>query len=407
MKIRQLETMKNTIIKFVSLSILLIPVALVAKPSSSIVSKNMELQQLNQQIQQLQQTIQNAQSQREKTSKVMQQNQLKLAELRERVTILTKEIAKQQAVLKNVQQQQTNYQTQAEQTRHLLAQELQAAYQLHREQDNAVTLTPTTLETNLRLENYLSYLMPIHIDKVNVSEQTLNVLKDKQQKIVQHKHELLTTLTLQQKTQSQLTAVQQEQQKNLQLLNSQLQTKNLILKKLLANRQALEHLLKELAKAKQTRRQAVLKPLPNTKTVAVLPASAPFTKLQGKLPWPTVGTIINHFGSPIEQSELHSTGVLIKAPVGQAVHTIYQGRVVFANHLQGLGLLIIVDHGNGYLSLYGHNQALYKKVGETVRADDVIASVGNSSYQAVPGVYFEIRLNSKALNPELWCRVNA
>lgn len=382
------------------------PFALAAKPSSSIASKNTELQQLNQQIQQLQQTIQNAQSQREKTSKVMQQNQARLAEFQKRVTILSKEIAKQQAALKDVQQQQTNYQTQAEQTRHLLAQELQAAYQLHREHDNAATLTSAQLETNLRLDNYLSYLMPVHIDKVNASEQTLHALKDEQQKITQHKHELLTTLTLQQKTQSQLTAVQQEQQKNLQLLNSQLQTKNLTLKKLLANRQALEQLLKKLAKAEQARRQAALKPLPNSVTAAVLPTGASFTKLQGKLSWPTAGTIVNHFGSSIEQSELHSTGVLIKAPVGQSVRAIYQGRVVFANHLQGLGLLIIVDHGNGYLSLYGHNQALYKKLGEVVKTGDAIASVGNSSYQAVPGVYFEIRLNSQALNPELWCRGN-
>lgn len=129
----------------------------------------------------------------------------------------------------------------------------------------------------------------------------------------------------------------------------------------------------------------------------------PFDALQGKLPWPTLGDISIHYGATMRQGGMKSTGVLIRAPLGQPVRAIYPGRVVFANWLPGFGLLMIVDHGDGYMSLYGHNQTLYKKVGDAVKPDEMIAAVGNSGREAPTGLYFEIRHNSEPVNPQVWC----
>ena len=86
------------------------------------------------------------------------------------------------------------------------------------------------------------------------------------------------------------------------------------------------------------------------------------------------------------------------------MHAISHGRVAYADWLRGYGLLLIIDHGDGYMSLYGHNQVLYKETGEWVEAGDLIASVGNSGGQAHTGLYFEIRHNGKPTNPTQWCR---
>jgi septal ring factor EnvC (AmiA/AmiB activator) len=96
--------------------------------------------------------------------------------------------------------------------------------------------------------------------------------------------------------------------------------------------------------------------------------------------------------------------VLISAAEGQQVRTVSQGRVAFAEWLRGYGLLIIIDHGNGYMSLYGYNQTLYKSVGDWVKAGDIIAAVGSSGGQDQSGLYFEIRHNGKPVNPSQWCR---
>jgi septal ring factor EnvC (AmiA/AmiB activator) len=130
---------------------------------------------------------------------------------------------------------------------------------------------------------------------------------------------------------------------------------------------------------------------------------SPFAGVEGELRWPAGGEIRNAFGAPVEGSDLSWQGVLIEAPAGQAVHAVWGGRVVFADWLKGFGLLLIIDHGEAYMSLYGHNEALYKDVGEAVRAGEVVATVGSSGGRLEPGLYFEIRHQGVPQNPERWC----
>ena len=123
-----------------------------------------------------------------------------------------------------------------------------------------------------------------------------------------------------------------------------------------------------------------------------------FAKLRGKLAWPVNGKVKRLFGRHKPLSDLRWQGIIIEAPTGRHVKSISHGRVAFADWLRGLGNLIIIDHGNSYLSLYGHNESLFKTAGEWVEPGDIISSIGNSGGQAKSGLYFEIRKKGKPQN---------
>ena len=127
-----------------------------------------------------------------------------------------------------------------------------------------------------------------------------------------------------------------------------------------------------------------------------------FAKLKGNLPFPVKGELMQKFGSALENSKLD--GIIIAANEGTDIQSITDGKVVYADWMRGYGLIIIVDHGKGYISLYAFNQSLYKKVGDVVNAGDVIASVGLSGGHDRASLYFGIRKKGKALDPLEWCR---
>ena len=130
-----------------------------------------------------------------------------------------------------------------------------------------------------------------------------------------------------------------------------------------------------------------------------------FSKSKGSLYWPVVGKPSNKFGQKRSNasSKLKWQGVFIPSSEGNNVRSIYHGRVAFAEWMRGLGLLVIVDHGDGFMSLYGHNQSLFKQVGEWVNAGEILANVGNSGGSNQAGLYFEIRKQGSPLNPAKWC----
>jgi len=126
-----------------------------------------------------------------------------------------------------------------------------------------------------------------------------------------------------------------------------------------------------------------------------------FAKLRGKLAWPVAGKLTASFGQT-RAGGVKWDGVLLSGAQGSPVRAVYHGRVVYADWLSGLGLLTIIDHGDGYLSLYGHNERLYKEVGERVSAGDTIATVGDSGGRSTPALYFEIRKAGKPIDPRPW-----
>ena len=144
-----------------------------------------------------------------------------------------------------------------------------------------------------------------------------------------------------------------------------------------------------------------------TASIADLPTpgdTTPFVREKGKLLLPVSGRITDRFGTSRNNGKLRWNGIFIAAPRGAPVRAIHYGRVVFSDWLRGFGLLLIIDHGDGYMSLYGHNQVLYTEVGDWVTAGEIVATVGDTGGQNRAGLYFEIRYKGKPTNPQLWCQ---
>ena len=128
----------------------------------------------------------------------------------------------------------------------------------------------------------------------------------------------------------------------------------------------------------------------------------PFSEHKGKLTWPVAGTLVHDFGQPRISDRLKWNGVVLAAPRGREVRAVYHGRVVFSDWLSGLGLLVIVEHGEGYMTLYGYNETTLKSTGDWVAPGDVIATVGDSGGQSRAALYFELRRGTQPLNPRHW-----
>ena len=130
----------------------------------------------------------------------------------------------------------------------------------------------------------------------------------------------------------------------------------------------------------------------------------PFALRRGRLNWPLKGKVKRLFGKSRQIAGLKWNGVIIPGSEGQDVRSISHGRVAYADWLRGYGLLVIIDHGDGFMSLYGHNQALYKETGDWVEEGEVISTVGRSGGQLKSGLYFEVRVKGKPSNPVKWCK---
>lgn len=158
----------------------------------------------------------------------------------------------------------------------------------------------------------------------------------------------------------------------------------------------------ELA-ADQTRLQALLKEV--QKAIISIPApnaNQPFAKLRKQMPWPAAGTVASSFGQTYAEGKLRRNGLLMHTDTAAEVSAIHYGRVVFANWLRGFGLLTIIDHGDGYMTLYGHASSLYTTTGDWVDAGDAIAQAGQTGGTDKTSLYFEIRHNGKPDNPSRW-----
>ena len=170
-------------------------------------------------------------------------------------------------------------------------------------------------------------------------------------------------------------------------VQSKLKTRGDELSKLERDARALEKLVEELRRA--------IDEFPQL-------ADQPFARVKGKLPWPTKGPLLARFGQLRAGGPLKWQGLLIGAARGTQVRAPFYGRVVYADWLPGMGLLIVLDHGGGFMSLYGHNEQLYRRVGDRVAPGDPLSAVGEVAGVGKPGLYLEIRQGRQVLDPADW-----
>ena len=187
-----------------------------------------------------------------------------------------------------------------------------------------------------------------------------------------------------------LTELDQSQGRRRELLaslNTQIANEGTEIERLAAQEKDLARLIAEL--------KSILSDYPIT-------SEEPFSTFKGKLTWPVAGEVLHDYGTSRGSGPLKWNGVVLAAPRGREVRAVYHGRVIFADWLAGMGLLVVVDHGENYMTLYGYNETVLKSPGDWVAPGDAIATVGDSGGQSQAGLYFEVRQGTRPVNPRLW-----
>ena len=275
--------------------------------------------------------------------------------------------------------------------RQALARQVRASYAMGRQEQLKILLNQGDPSTVQRALVYYDYLNRSRTHQIRDALQQLAELRDVRKSIDDQQADLAALRQRQLAQKQALENSREEREKVLATIDSTLQDQDRKLQGMLHNEQELQQVLKAL--------QQALSDIPMD-----YQDSKPFAQLKGELPWPTGGRLRDRFGASRAGGKLRWRGVLIDADQGSEVRAISRGRVVFANWMRGYGLLLIVDHGDGFMTLYGHNQSLYKDVGEWVQAGEVVATVGNTGGRDESGLYFEIRHDGDPVNPITWCR---
>ena len=356
-----------------------------------------EMAQLQKEIEALQKELKDVQGTRSDLQKDLEKSEKQINELQKKASEINKQLNEQNKELNQLKNERSQLEQARKNQQAQIAEQMRAAHKLGEQSEVKVLLNQESPDQLSRIMKYHSYFMEAHTAKMHAYLDTITRIDALTPEIEKKTLELGIMQGELDAQREQLKSIHGERQKALAKVNSELKNKNQELKQLNRDRQQLQALLDRVAKRVATT-SAI-----NSPSYVPLPAGGEkFSQRKGRLPWPTQGSMIHRFGSARITGQMNWTGAYIAAPMGNAVTAVHHGRVVFADYFGGHGLLVIVDHGEGYLSLYAHNQNLLKKAGEPVRAGETIATVGNSGGQASTGLYFEIRHNGKPIDPGSW-----
>lgn len=270
-----------------------------------------------------------------------------------------------------------------------IANQIRAAHKIGKQAYLKVLLNQEDPYQISRMLTYYDYFNRARAEQIEVYNRTILQLQNVAKLIDWENQALANNRVKLQLERSELVLLQVEKRKVLVALNSEISATGMEIEKLVADRRQLEQLIQRIHAG-----------------ISNLPAPAdvvPFESLKGQLLLPVDGQISHRYGNKRNAGRLRWSGVLISAAEGEPVYAVHYGRVVFSDWLRGFGLLMIINHGQGYMSLYGHNQVLYRETGDWVTAGETIAAVGDSGGQSKPGLYFEIRVAGKTADPQLWC----
>ncbi|HET8850663.1 MAG TPA: peptidoglycan DD-metalloendopeptidase family protein [Marinobacter sp.] len=239
-----------------------------------------------------------------------------------------------------------------------------------------------------RTMTYYEYLSQDTVRRLEAFQASLRELKAARAAVQRTQTELATTEASLEQRQLELTASRRDREQVLAALQADISTRRSERDSLEADRQRLEQLLEEVQEA-----------------IASIPApneAQPFSSLENQLLWPAEGEIVGSYGASYANGKLQRTGILMNTEEGAEVRAVHYGRVVFANWLRGFGLITIIDHGDGFMTLYGHSSSLFTAPGDWVAAGETIALAGRTGGTQDPAIYFEVRKNGKPVNPGNW-----
>ncbi len=346
------------------------------------------LEALRANIQALKKELDKVKTDRSGLMSELESTETTMGELNQKVETLKKELQNNQSQLNDLRSEQEGLTQIKKQQQGSVAQHLDAAYRLGRQSRFKLLLNqqdPAEFSRNLK---YFDHIIAARAEQIQSLSQTAARLDEMEPILAATASRLEANRTSLLQQREDLDKHKQERLRTLKLLEQSIASKDSQLQAAEADRQQLQTLIKQVAAAAKAAGSASL--------------DQPFAKLKGKLPWPAKGKLLHGYGSSRVQGKLQWQGMLIGAAEGEPVRAVHRGQVVFADYLRGHGLLVIVDHGGGYMSLYAHNQTLHKHVGDKVESGERIADVGQSGGRDAAALYFELRAKGEPIDPRQW-----
>ena len=378
--------MQNLIILFLTLLSVLTAQAQQVEAQEEIEAK---LKTLDKEISSYKKTLDTTQGQKSELEAVLERNEQGINKLVNKIDTIEKALNTTSDKIYSLEGKQKELLAVKSGQQYYIKKQIRAAYEIGSQEYVKVLLNqedPNEIAKMLTYYDYFNQARSKQIESYNLTLLGLDrVTQELAEETVVLKSQRMA-LGTQQKS---LANVQKKKQMTLKALINQISTAGSALSKLEQDRGRLEQLLDKLRES-----------LANLDAPRI---AQPFAGMQGKLLLPVEGRISHRFGNQRNQGKLQWHGLFIDAAEGESVYAVHYGRVVFSDWLRGFGLLMIISHGEGYMSLYGHNQALFRETGDWISAGEVIAAVGDSGGQNKTGLYFEIRIDGKPNNPQNWC----
>jgi len=348
-----------------------------------------KLQQLRQHIQAVKQELAGMLGERDAQQQALEKSEKEIGSVAAALRRLEQQAREADDKILDLKQQRDREQGNLQAMRSALALELRTAYITGRQERIKLLLNQQDPAFLGRMLVYHGYFSQARAARIEAMRKALARLDDIEQALLAQQLEIDRLQTVQREKSTRLAAEQEKRRAIIAGLQAGLKEKTSELSLLQKDEQRLQQLVQSLQQA-----------------LSDIPAASgqykSLRELKGKLHWPVPGKIVRHYGSSQAAGKISSRGVQIASAAGADVHAIARGRVVFADWLRGFGLLLIIDHGSGYMSLYGHNSSLYKEVGETVDGAEVVAAVGSSGGLSVTGLYLELRKNGRPFDPAPW-----
>lgn len=320
---------------------------------------------------------------RDKINVLLKETELHISELHQILDKLAIEIDFNEVKLHSLIAEKKPLEEKYKAQQEILVKQLTLYYQLGKYQYLKLILNQQDPMLTSRLLSYISYINQSRALDIDKLAKLKHQLDDKRLQTEIHIQNLKTLRRKQIEDQKTLSEEVTRQTDLVTVLDRVLTSRENKIKKIQTDKARLESLVDKLNRQKFIRRNRFA-----------------FIRMKHQLPWPVYGTLISHFGQISDDITHH--GVTIDAPEGKRIMAVHQGKVVFADWLKGYGLLLIIDHGQGYMTLYANNQTIYRRQGDMVAAGETIASIGHSGGQLKDGLYFEIRHNGKPVDPKDW-----
>ena len=349
--------------------------------------KERELEEVRERISDLKQSMDRSATERDRLTGELQDIEVAISEQRIRIREIEREQRftedKKQALDADLAEREAHLDAESGE----LAAQVRTAYMSGSQEKIKLLLNQRDPATLGRLMAYYRYLNDYRAENIAAVMEEISKLAELRARIAAESARLGELSRTRYRELGRLNSSQEERQTLLASLKRKIATEGEEVSRLASQEQDLTRLIAELT--------SILSDYPIT-------SEEPFSKHKGRLTWPIAGTLLHDFGQPRVGGKIAWNGVVLAAPRGREVRAVYHGRVAFADWLAGMGLLVIVDHGESYMTLYGYNETILKNAGDWVAPGDVIATVGDSGGQPQASVYFELRKGTKPVNPHHW-----